>query len=812
MTTIQVTLSDGSREPINYDKINDKVEKACEGIENVSPSLIATDANLHMHDGITTNEITNALLDCAKSKIDELHPGYQYVTARFFLENLYHEVFGASSVPTRFYDFIKNLTDKGFYDPLILKTYSEEDIDYLETRIDLERDKLLSYSAVRQLYDKYFIQDRVNKVRFEVPQYMMMVMSMAMHLNEKKFKRNDIVAEYYDDVSLLSTSMPTPIMAGVRGTIKQYASCCLIPTGDSLNAINAASDAAVMYGSKRAGLGIDSGWIRAIGSKVGDGSTSHTGIFPFMKYLLGSLKSCSQGGVRGTASTMFFPFWHYEIESLLVLKNNRGTEENRLRHSDYAIKLNYEFYKRAYHGEDIHLFSPNDVPKLEDAFYSGDRELFAKVYEEYIADTSIRRKVISADALMELFVQERSSTGRIYVMNVDHANSHSPFASHIKLTQSNLCMEIILPVRPYIQSAEEGYTERWIKIKNREAIGDYINKYGFIPRTQKSKLYDLIDDEDGMLEAINEGFKIAKTNVEDDDHGEIALCILGALNLYDYTTENLHDGRLEKRIYRLVRALDNLIDLQEYPVKAGEISAKLRRTLGIGVTNYAHFLAKQGLRYSDGSGLEATHQLFEAIQFYAIKASVELAKERGACELFHDTAYSQGILPIDSYNKNVDELGDFEYLCDWEWLRKEILKYGMRHSTLTALMPVESSARVTSSINGIEPPKALFSSKDGIPTVVPDVNELFLDYETMWEISNTGYLRLVAVMQKFVDQSISTNTHYDPTQYEDNKVPFSVIVQDLYDAYYYGIKTLYYHYTNDNTTTEDDADCESCKI
>lgn len=520
--------------------------------------------------------------------------------------------------------------------------------------------------------------------------------------------------------------------------------------------------------------------------------------------------NCSQGSIRSSASTLFFPFWHLEIESLLVLKNNRGTEENRLRHSDYGLKLNRVFYERALKNQDIYLFSPHQVPKLKEAFYSSDIEEFERVYEEYAKDSTITKKVIPARELMDVLVDERSSTGRIYVLNIDHANTHSPFNTDFaQVRQSNLCMEILLVSKPFLESVREGYSKQYVKVRNKGEADNMISRYGFIPKTREGEIFDYVTSVADLKDNIQD---IEEYNVMEDTDAEVALCILGAINLGDLNEGNIHSGVLEDRIYKIVRGLDNLIDLQEYPVKAGEISAKMRRTLGIGVTNFAYFLAKNGVRYSDGSGNNLTHILFEAIQYYAIKASVELAKERGKCEYFGDTNYAKGILPIDTYKKDVDELVEVGYKCDWDFLRKEILTHGMRHSTLTALMPVESSARVTNSINGIEPPKALFTVKDGIPTVVPEVNELFMDYECMWQMDNTGYIHLVAIMQKFIDQSISANTHYDPSRMENGKVPSRLIIKDMYEAYRLGVKTLYYHYTNDNSTSQEEEHCESCAV
>lgn len=820
---ITVKKANGSVQILDYEKINQMIEWACEGLEDVSVSQIAMNAHIQFYDGIPTSEIQKTLIHSAADLISDINPGYQYAAAKLFLVQIYKEVYGSKKTHPNLYDHIVNMVNKEKYDHKILESFTFDEINELSDYIDYSRDTIFKYAGLRQLYDKYLIQDRTNGQHYETPQQAYMTMAMTFYMNDDKYNRIQFIKDFYDVLSKQDISLPTPIMGGVRGNIKQFASCALIRTGDSLKSINAASDAAVLYGSKRAGLGIDIGEIRPINSKVRDGSTAHTGIIPFVKYMLASLKSCSQGGIRGTAATMFYPYWHMEIENLLVLKNNRGTEETRVRHSDYSLKVNRLFYKRFVENKNITLFNPKEVPELYESFHNGDNDTFESLYETYEKSENISKKTIPAKDLFEAFIIERSSTGRIYLTNIDHMNTHSSFNSILApIHQSNLCTEISLPTKPFPESINDGYKEEIISVseENKYEVNKLLNQYGFLPKKYQNKLYRTITSINDIKN--NDINQMSHANVEDDSEAEMALCILAAINLGNIT--DIHDGKLENICNILVRTLDNLIDYQEYPVKAAEISAKFRRTLGIGVTNLAYFYAKRGLRYSDGSANKTTHQLFEAIQYYLLKASNKLAKERGVCEKFNETKYAQGILPIDTYNKNVDEVCSVNYQCDWEELREEILTHGLRHSTLTAIMPCETSSKVTGSTNGIEPPKDLLSDKDGVKIVVPEVQELFADYECLWEIkNNTGYLTLVSIMQKFVDQAISCNTHYDPSRYSNKKVPIKIMMQDVFYAYKMGIKTLYYHYTNDNyedsednlpelQTVDSDDDCDTCHV
>ncbi len=546
-------------------------------------------------------------------------------------------------------------------------------------------------------------------------------------------------------------------MSGVRTPTRQFSSCVLIECDDSLDSINATASSIVRYVSQRAGIGINAGRIRGLGSPIRGGEAFHTGCIPFYKYFQTAVKCCSQGGVRGGAATLFYPLWHTEVESLLVLKNNRGVEENRVRHMDYGVQINKLMYQRLIKGGDITLFSPSDAPGLYDAFFA-DQDKFEALYVKYEQDPAIRKKTLKAVDLFSLMMQERAGTGRIYIQNVDHCNTHSPFDPSVApVRQSNLCLEIALPTKPL--------------------------------------------------------------NNIDDESGEIALCTLSAFNLG--AIEKLED--LEEMANLAVRALDALLDYQDYPIAAAKKGSMGRRTLGIGVINYAYYLAKNGARYSDGSGLALTHRTFEAIQYYLLKASVQLAREFGPCPLFGETTYAQGILPIDTYKKDLDVLCNEPLHLDWESLREEIKSVGLRNSTLTALMPSETSSQISNATNGIEPPRGLVSvkaSKDGIlKQVVPEYDRLKDQYELLWkQPSVDGYLQLVGIMQKFVDQAISANTNYDPARFEGNKVPMKQLLKDLLTAYKYGLKTLYYHNTRDGaddaqTDLQDDG-CAggACKI
>ncbi|WLW65381.1 MULTISPECIES: class 1a ribonucleoside-diphosphate reductase subunit alpha [Psychrobacter] len=752
---IKVTKRDGRLEPIDLDKIHKVIEWAAHDLDNVSVSQVELKSHIQFYDGIRTRDIHETIIKSAADLISETTPDYQYLAARlaiFHLRKIAYNKF----TPPHLYDHVKTLTDAGKYDEHILADYSRAEFNELEAYLDHWRDMNLAYAAVEQMAGKYLVQDRVTKTVYESPQFLYMLVGMCLFANYDKGERLSYVKRFYDATSQFKISLPTPIMSGVRTPSRQFSSCVLIECGDSLDSINATTSAIVRYVSQRAGIGINAGRIRALGSPIRGGEAQHTGCIPFYKLFQTAVKCCSQGGVRGGAATLFYPLWHLEVESLLVLKNNRGVEDNRVRHMDYGVQLNKTMYTRLIKGQDISLFSPSDVPGLYDAFFE-DQDKFEALYTKYENDPNIRSRQIPATELFSLMMQERASTGRIYIQNVDHCNTHSPFdATVAPIRQSNLCMEIALPTKP--------------------------------------------------LDNIN------------DETGEIALCTLSAVNLGK--VENVSD--IEEPAELIVRALDALLDYQDYPVKAAENGSMRRRTLGVGVINYAYYLAKNGVRYSDGSAHGLTHQTFEALQFYLLKASNKLAKEQGACPAFNETTYSQGILPIDTYKKDLDQICQEPLHLDWETLRTEITTHGLRNSTLTALMPSETSSQIANATNGIEPPRGLVSikaSKDGIlKQVVPEIDKLKDQYELLWQMpNNDGYLKLVAIMQKFVDQSISANTNYDPVRYEGGRVPMKILLKDLLNAYKLGVKTLYYHNTRDGANDaqadmEDDCAGGACKI
>ena len=754
-STLHVTKRDGVRAPLDLDKIHKVLTWAAEGLDNVSVSEVELRAQIQFMDGISTSDIHETLIKSAADLISEQTPDYQYMAARLNIFHLRKKAYGQFE-PPKLYDHVARLVDTDRYDRHLLEDYSEAEFNEMESFIEHRRDLNFAYAAVKQLEGKYLVQNRVTGEVFESPQFLYVLIGACLFSGYDKAIRMDYVRRFYDAVSTFKLSLPTPIMAGVRTPTRQFSSCVLIETGDSLDSINAAAGAIVKYVSQRAGIGINAGRIRALGSPIRGGEAFHTGCIPFYKHFQTAVKSCSQGGVRGGAATLFYPMWHLEVENLLVLKNNRGVEENRVRHLDYGVQLNKLMYERLLKGQNITLFSPSDVPGLYDAFFE-DQEKFEELYVKYEQDASIRKESIKAMELFSILMQERASTGRIYIQNVDHCNTHSPFnPEHAPIRQSNLCLEIALPTKP--------------------------------------------------LNDVN------------DKEGEIALCTLAAFNLG--ALENLDE--LEELSDLIVRALDSLLSYQDYPMPAAEIASMARRTLGVGVINYAYYLAKNGVKYSDGSALGLTHRTFEAIQYHLLKASNNLAKEVGACEKFNETTYAQGILPIDTYKKDLDKVCEEELQYDWEALRSEITTHGLRNSTLTALMPSETSSQISNATNGIEPPRGYISvkaSKDGIlKQVVPEFDKLKANYELLWQWpNNDGYINLVGVMQKFVDQAISANTNYDPSKFEGGKVPMKILLKDLMASYKMGLKTLYYHNTRDGADdAQEDLDdgCAggACKI
>lgn len=764
-----VTKRDGRLERINLDKIHRVIKWATEDLKNVSASQIELRARIQFYEGIRTSDIHETLIKAAADLISTESPDYQYAAARLATYHLRKKAFGEFT-PPKLFDHVTKMVDLGKYDKHILEDYSQAELEYLDSIIIHERDMNFSYAAVKQLEGKYLVQNRVTGDIYESAQFLYILVAACLFAKYNKETRLTYIKNFYNAVSTFKISLPTPIMAGVRTPTRQFSSCVLIECGDSLDSINTTASSIVKYVSQRAGIGINAGRIRALGSSIRGGEAFHTGCIPFYKHFQTAVKSCSQGGVRGGAATLFYPIWHLEVESLLVLKNNRGVEQNRVRHLDYGVQINKLIYSRLIKNEDVTLFSPSDVPGLYDAFFA-DQVEFERLYLAYERDPSIRKQSIKAVDLFSLMLQERASTGRIYIQNVDHCNTHSPFdPKQAPVRQSNLCLEIALPTNPSID--------------------------------------------------IN------------DPEGEIALCTLSAFNLGAISDLS----ELENLADLTVRALDALLDYQDYPLLAAKNGSNGRRTLGVGVINYAYYLAKNGVRYSDGSANNLTHRTFEAIQYYLLKASNNLAKELGACPWFNQTTYSQGILPIDTYKKDVDAFCSEPLQLDWEGLRDSIKTYGLRNSTLSALMPSETSSQISNATNGIEPPRGLISikaSKDGIlKQVVPEYDTLKSKYELLWDMpSNEGYLQLVAIMQKFIDQSISSNTNYDPKRFPGDKVPMRQLIKDLLTAYKYGLKTLYYHNTRDgaddgqedikdhqmpelvDASGEGDDDCEGgCKI
>ncbi|XBC38877.1 MAG: class 1a ribonucleoside-diphosphate reductase subunit alpha [Buchnera aphidicola (Melaphis rhois)] len=758
--TLLVTKRDGRKELINLDKIHRVLSWAAKDLENISISQVALKSRIQFFNNIKTTTIHKTIIKAAADLISENSPDYQYMAARLAIFHLRKKVFGQFN-PPNLYEYIQNMVKLGKYDKHLLQDYSKNEYMKINSFIKHQRDMNFSYAAVKQLEGKYLIRNRITKKIYESAQFLYIVISACLFHKYPQNTRMKYVKDFYNALSTFKISLPTPIMAGLRTPIRQFSSCVLIECADSLNSINATTSSIVKYVSQRAGIGINAGQIRALGSPIRNGDAFHTGCIPFYKHFQSAVKSCSQGGVRGGAATIFYPIWHLEVENLLVLKNNRGIDENRVRHLDYGIQINKLMYQRMISGKYITLFSPSDVPNLYDSFFS-NQNTFESLYKQYEENNKIRKKKVKATNLFSLIMQERTSTGRIYIQNVDHCNTHSAFNPELApIRQSNLCLEITLPTKP--------------------------------------------------LNDIH------------DTNGEIALCTLSAINLG--SLKKLED--LSKLSHLLVRALDSVLDYQDYPILGAQRSALSRRSLGIGVINFAYYLAKNKVRYSDGSAKILTHKTFEAIQYYLLNASCKLAKEKGACDWFNQTTYYQGILPIDTYKKEVDNICNEPLHLDWEYLRKKIKKYGLRNSTLSALMPSETSSQISNATNGIEPPRGFISikaSKDGmLRQVVPEYKKLKTYYELLWTIpNNIGYLHLTSIMQKFVDQSISTNTNYDPKSFSNGKIPMKQLIMDLLIAYKLGLKTLYYQNTRDGAkdrqielstiANNDHCDNGACKI
>jgi ribonucleoside-diphosphate reductase alpha chain len=766
MTPVHVTKRDGAKELLDINKFHRVASYACDGLSGVSVSDLEIKTQIQFYNNMKTEDIQETLIKAAADLISEENPNYQYVAGRLINYQLRKEVYGKFD-PDDLYTHVKRIADLGYYDKEILELYTKEEFDELNSYIDHTRDNDLTYAAMEQFRGKYLIKNRVTGEIYETPQVAYMLIAMTLFSKYprwgKERSRIDWVRKLYDAISGFYISLPTPIMAGVRSPQRQFSSCVLIETDDSLDSINATASSIVKYVSQKAGIGIGAGRIRALGSAIRNGDASHTGIIPFIKYFQSAVKSCSQGGVRGGAATLYYPIWHYEVEDLLVLKNNKGTEDNRVRHLDYGVQFNKVMYERLLSGGHITLFSPADVPDLYDAFFT-NVDLFRELYEKYEKSTKVRKKTLAAIDLFSAFVQERKDTGRIYLMNVDHANEHGAFIPSLApIRQSNLCCEIDLPTKP--------------------------------------------------LKHIH------------DPEGEISLCTLAAINWGKIKSPE--DFKLPCIL--AVRALDALLDYQSYPVIAAQNGTMNRRPLGVGIINFAYWLAKNNTNYSEPD-LKLIHQYAEAWSYYLIKASADLAIEHGKIPASDSSKYCEGILPIDTYKKDVDELVNPVYAMDWASLSKQLKETGIRNSTLMALMPSETSAQISNSTNGIEPPRSLVSvkqSKDGVlKQVVPANARLKNKYELLWDQqSPEGYLKICAVLQKFIDQGISVNTSYNPRFYDEEKIPMSEMIKHMLMFYKYGGKQLYYFNTYDgsgemevkvtpelNKGAMDDADCESCKI
>ena len=724
-------------EKLDIDKIHSMVEYAVEDITGVSSSQVEMNSGLQFYDGITTDEIQQILIKSAADLISLDSPNYTFVASRLLLYSLRKQIFHKLWDHPHFFDHVKKTVDIGMYDKEILENYERKDFDRMENWINHERDYTFTYAGLRQVIDKYLVQDRSTNMIYETPQFMYMMIAATLFANYPKNKRMTYVKKYYDAISQFKINIPTPVMAGVRTPMRQYASCVLVDVDDTLPSIFSSDMAIGRYVAQRAGIGINAGRIRGINSRIRGGEVQHTGVIPFLKKFEATVKCCTQNGVRGGSATVHFPIWHKEIEDIIVLKNNKGTEDNRVRKLDYSIQLSKLFYERFIKDEDITLFSPHEVPELYEAWGT---DKFDELYEKAERKTSVWKTKVGAQELFFDILKERAETGRIYIMNIDHSNDHSSFKDRILM--SNLCQEITLPTDP--------------------------------------------------IQHI-------------DGEGEIALCILSAINV----------GKINKRdelqplCDLAVRALDEIIDHQKYPIEAAEKSTKARRSLGIGYIGLAHYLAKKGYKYNQKLAWRQVDKLTEAFQFYLLSASMEVAKEKGKCEYFDRTKYADGILPIDTYKKDVDEIVKRDYTYDWEWLRKEIKQHGLRHSTLTAQMPSESSSIVSNATNGIEPPRDYLSikkSKKGpLKQIVPEYSRLKNYYTLLWDMpNNEGYINIVAVMQKYFDQAISGNWSYNPEHFEGGQVPTSVMAQDLLNTYKFGWKTSYYQNTYDSKKDEDE--------
>ena len=925
-----VIKRNGSKEPLDLNKLHLMVEESCKDLSGVSASQVEMSSGLQLYDGISTSDVQEILIRSASDLIDLDTPNYQFVAARLLLFSVRKSLYGKIQDHPAFIDHIKNCVNLKVYDPEILTNYTEEELDKLGGYIKHSRDYLFTYAGLRQVVDKYLVQDRSSGQVYETPQFMYMTIAATIFARYPKETRLSYIKRYYDAISKHKINIPTPIMAGVRTPLRQFASCVLVDVDDTLPSIESSDSAIFRYVAQRAGIGINAGRIRGINSKIRGGEVIHTGVIPFLQKFQATVRSCTQNGIRGGSATVHFPIWHQEIKDILVLKNNKGTEDNRVRKLDYSIQISKLFYERFIKNEEISLFSPHSVPGLYDAFGT---DSFDRLYVDAERDKSIPRKTIGAQELFLDLLKERAETGRIYIMNIDHCNSHSSFIDKVEM--SNLCVAGDTKIKiKYPESVGDQYgvwywnvLEKEIQIEDLE---DYIimrqcemydsnapqievlsyniesNQEEWKPITAfaetspKAKVMKITDEESGksivvtpehkvftknrwyvmakdltetdelvftdgystkiIVEYLEEEIPVYDITVEgthnffandilvhncqeitlptkplqhiDDPNGEIALCILSAINVGKVKD----DEEFEDLCNLSVRGLEELIDYQNYPVVAAEIGTKARRSLGVGYIGLAHYLAKLGFNYDTQEAWDAVHQLSESFQYFLLKASNEVAKEKGACEYFNRTKYSQGILPIDTYKKDVDEVSSVPLQHDWESLRQSIKEFGLRHSTLTAQMPSESSSVVSNATNGIEPPRGFLSikkSKKGpLKQIVPQFQTLKNNYTLLWSMpSNRGYINIVAVMQKFFDQAISGNWSYNPENYANNEVPVSVMAQDMLTCFKVGHKTAYYQNTYDNKTDEiteepkqdmkslleelsnaDESSCDSCSI
>lgn len=784
MSQIMVLKKDGTKEPLSFDKINKMLMYACENLSGVSPSELAVSMRLKFVNGVSTRDIQKIAIRTAVDLISEHSPNYQYVAARLMNIQLRKEVYGQYE-PIDFLDQVKKVHELGFYDDIIFEYYTDEEIRRLGSYIDHDRDEDFTYAAMEQLVSKYLVRDRRNGQLLESPQVAYMLVSMITMGKKSPATRELLVRDYYDAISKgrkSTISLPTPITSGVRTKTRQYSSCVVLKAGDSLDSISSVSTAITLYVSKRAGIGADISAIRPLGASIREGTATHTGMIPFIKMYEGSVKSCSQGSVRSGAATLYYPIWSKEIENLIVLKNNKGTQDNRARGLDYGIQINQHFFEKALNREDYCLFNPNEHKDLYHAFFH-DQKKYVELYDKYSRLRKGDGVKINAWNLLISILTERSQTGRIYIFNVDKVSSQSAFKDSA-IYSSNLCLEIAIPTQD-LTKLSTLTTKEYLEVNPIDSIENLM------------------------------GMSVSDFH---NKFGEIGLCTLSAINWGNIKKPS----DFEKPCRLAVTALDELLDFQEYPVIAAEIAAKQRRNLGIGIINFAHFLAKRGLKY--GEGLEVVDEYMEAMYYYLVKASVDLAKEKGPCGWYSDTLFSEGKFIFENRTPFVDTLVPHNPKQDWDTLRAEMAVYGTRHSTLVAMMPSETSALLSNATNGIEPPRDVITSKvnkDSVmKQVVPDVR---VKYDYLWnQRTPTGYLNTLAVLQKYTDQAISANTSYNPELY-DGKIPASRLLEDLLYANKVGLKTLYYNNTKVSTeqsngevqlkaSVEVEADCESCKL